>query len=141
MSEKDNTDSVTEPVIIRVYSDDAGETHFDDIRLPGNIRQSAVSTAMAWISEKVPIRGLVWRRVEQDHPLTAPHVTPARQLVIPLSGAVEIEVSTGERRTIMPGQIILGEDLTGKGHFTRAVDDATRVTLILELGDEPIPGF
>jgi hypothetical protein len=135
-----NTTPVTEPVIIRVFSDADGETHFDEIRLPGNARQSAVSTAIAWVSESVPVRSLVWRRVEKDHPATTPHVTPTRQLVIPLSGTAEIEVSTGERRTIAPGQIVLGEDQTGKGHITRALDDSTRVTLILELGDGPIPG-
>ena len=140
MSENTTTERVTEPVIIRVLSDAEGETYFDEIRLPGAARQSAVSTAIAWISESVPVRNMVWRRVEKDHPTTTPHVTPTRQLVIPLSGTAEIEVSTGERRTIAPGQIVLGEDLTGKGHITRAVDGSTRVTLILELGDGPIPG-
>lgn len=139
MIKNNSIDPVATPVIIRVYNDDAGESRFDDILLPGGVRQSAVSTAMAWISENVPVRGLVWRRVEHDHPRMTPHVAPARQLVIPLSGTVEIEVSTGDRRTINPGQIVLHEDLTGKGHFTRAVDDAVRVTLVLELGDEPIP--
>ena len=140
MSKNNTTDPVTQPVIIRVFSDADGETHFDEIRLPGESRQSTVSTAIAWVSEQVPLRGMVWRRVEEDHPTTTPHVTPTRQLIVLLSGTAEIEVSTGERRTITPGQIVLGEDLTGKGHITRAVDQAPRVTLMLELGDGPIPG-
>lgn len=140
MSENNTNDAVTHPVIIRVFSDADGETHFDEIRLSGESRQSAVSTAIAWVSASVPVRGMVWRRVEKDHPTTTPHVTPARQLIVLLSGTAEIEVSTGERRTVMPGQIVLGEDLTGKGHITRAVDRTPRVTLILELGDGPIPG-
>jgi hypothetical protein len=32
------------------------------------------------------------------------------------------------------------DDVTGKGHVTRAADGATRVTLVLELADEPVPG-
>ncbi len=60
--------------------------------------------------------------------------------MVPLSGAVEIEVSTGELRTVVPGQVLMVDDVTGKGHITRAADDATRVTLVLELADEPIPG-
>lgn len=138
MSENNTTDPVTQPVITRVFSDADGETHFDEIRLAGESRQSEVSTAIAWVSPSVPVRGMVWRRVERDHPTAIPHVTPTRRLMVLLSGTAEIEVSTGERRTVTPGQIVLGEDLTGKGHITRAVDDTPRVTLILELGDGPI---
>lgn len=140
MSENGQAPPALEPVIIRVFTDPDGETQFSEIRLPGEIRQSPVSTAIAWCSEVLPVRNLVWRQVVEDHPTTTPHVTPRRQLVIPLSGTTEIEVSTGERRTIRAGQILLGEDVTGKGHITRALDDVTRVTLVIELGDEPIPG-
>lgn len=86
------------------------------------------------------MRGAVWRRVEAEAPSTTPHNAPQRQLIVPLSGEVEIEVSTGERRSVPPGQIILVEDTTGKGHITRALDDSTRVTLMLELGDERLFG-
>jgi hypothetical protein len=131
---------VTEPVIIRVFSDAAGETHFEEIRLPGETRRSDVSASVAWCSEKVAVRSLVWRRVETEAPSTVPHTAPRRQLIVPLSGAVKIEVSTGEQRTVVPGQILMVDDVTGKGHITRAADDATRVTLMLELADEPFPG-
>ena len=141
MTDIDEIDPVTEPVIIRAFEDEYGESHLEEIRLPGESRQSAVSTAIAWCSEAVPVRNLVWRRVEKDHPTTTPHVAPARQLIVLLSGTAEIVVSDGERRTIRAGQIVLAEDLTGKGHITRALDDTTRVTLIIELGDGPIPGI
>ncbi len=38
---------VTEPVIIRVFSDTAGETHFEEIPLPGETRRSDVSASVA----------------------------------------------------------------------------------------------
>lgn len=129
-----------DPAIVRVYSDAEGESRFEEIRIPGGRRRSDVSTSVAWWSQKMAVRNLVWRRVEEEAPSTTPHNAPRRQLIVPLSGAVEIEVSTGERRTISPGQIILVEDTTGKGHITRAADDATRVTLMLELGDEDLFG-
>ena len=131
---------LTEPVIIRIFSDAAGETHFGEIRLPGGTRRSEASASVAWWSEKVPVRSLVWRRVEKEAPPAIPHTSPRRQLIVPLSGAVEIEVSTGEQRTVVPGQVLMVDDVTGKGHITRAADDATRVTLVLELADEPVPG-
>jgi quercetin dioxygenase-like cupin family protein len=129
-----------EPVILRVFTDTAGQSRFEDIRLPGASRRSEVSTSVAWLSEKVAVRGMVWRRVEEEAPSTVPHNAPRRQLILPLSGQVEIEVGTGERRRVRPGQLILVEDTTGAGHITRAVGDEPRVTLMLELGDEPFPG-
>jgi hypothetical protein len=132
--------SEPEPVVLRVFTDETGQSRFEEIRLPGGSRRSEVSTAVAWLSEKVAVRGMVWRRVEVEAPATVPHNAPRRQLVVPLSGAVEIEVGSGERRTVPPGQIILVEDTTGAGHITRAADDSPRVTLMLELGDEPFPG-
>ncbi|MEV0640961.1 hypothetical protein AB0I77_39770 [Streptomyces sp. NPDC050619] len=139
-AEVDVTDRNTQPVILRVYSDAAGESRFEEIRIPGRRRRSEVSTSVAWWSEKIAVRGAVWRRVEAEAPSTTPHNAPQRQLIVPLSGEVEIEVSTGERRSVPPGQIILVEDTTGKGHITRALDDSTRVTLMLELGDERLFG-
>ena len=129
-----------QPFILRVYNDAAGESHFEEVRIPGRHRRSDVSTSVAWWSERIAVRGLVWRRVEEEAPPTKPHNAPRRQLIVPLSGGVEIEVSTGERRTVPPGQIILVEDTAGKGHITRAMDDSTRVTLMLELGDEHLFG-
>ncbi|MER5185316.1 hypothetical protein ABT009_44795 [Streptomyces sp. NPDC002896] len=139
-AEVEVADRNTQPVILRVYSDAAGESHFEEIRIPGRRRRSDVSTSVAWWSEEIAVRGAVWRRVEEEAPTTTPHNAPQRQLIVPLSGEVEIEVSTGERRAVPPGQIILVEDTTGKGHITRALDDSTRVTLMLELGDEYLFG-
>ncbi|MFF4253958.1 hypothetical protein ACFY1L_22410 [Streptomyces sp. NPDC001663] len=135
------SDQSPEPVILRVWADETGQSRFEEIRLPGGPRRSEVSTSVAWLSEKIAVRGLVWRRVEQEAPPTVPHNAPRRQLIVPLSGAVELEVSGGERRTVQPGGMILVEDTTGAGHITRAADDAPRVTLMLELGDEPFPGI
>ncbi|MFH8662340.1 hypothetical protein [Streptomyces afghaniensis] len=133
-------DGALQPVILRVYSDAAGESHLEDIRMPGGHRRSDVSTSVAWWSERIPVRNVIWRRVEEEAPPTTPHNAPRRQLIVPLSGGVELEVSTGERRIVLPGQIILVEDTTGKGHVTRALNDSTRVTLMLELGDEKLFG-
>ncbi|MGR6974909.1 hypothetical protein ACU639_35810 [Streptomyces cynarae] len=130
-----------EPVVLRVFTDEAGESRFEEIRLPGDRRRSEVSTSVAWLSERIAVRGLVWRLVEEEAPPTVPHNAPRRQLIVPLSGRVELEISTGEVRTVPPGQMILVEDTTGTGHITRAADDSPRVTLMLELGDESFPGI
>jgi quercetin dioxygenase-like cupin family protein len=65
------------------------------------------------------------------------HPAPQRQYVITLSGRGEIEVAGGKKISLEPGHIELAEDLTGKGHITRAVGAEDRITLWLPLADQP----
>ena len=51
------------------------------------------------------------------------HNTPVRMYIVVLSGVMQVEVSGGEMRDFNAGNILLAEDLTGKGHITRALND------------------
>jgi quercetin dioxygenase-like cupin family protein len=51
------------------------------------------------------------------------HNAPQPYVCIILSGQGEVVVSDGEARRFSPGEVLLCEDLTGKGHVTRAVTD------------------
>ncbi|KTD09346.1 hypothetical protein SAMN02746073_2364 [Legionella jamestowniensis DSM 19215] len=49
---------------------------------------------------------------------------PAQKLfIIVLSGVMQIETSRGEIKNFSPGEILLAEDLTGKGHKTRSLNE------------------
>jgi quercetin dioxygenase-like cupin family protein len=52
------------------------------------------------------------------------HTAPQPYVSIVLSGTVEIVASDGEARQFTSGQVLLCNDLTGKGHVTRAITDA-----------------
>ena len=68
------------------------------------------------------------------------HNAPQRRYVVPLSGRFEVEVSSdGTIKSFGPGDILLAEDTTGKGHKTRAVGGDC-VWLFVELGDPTAPG-
>lgn len=48
---------------------------------------------------------------------------PAQKLfIIVLSGVMQIETSRGEIKNFSPGEVLLAEDLTGKGHKTRSLN-------------------
>jgi hypothetical protein len=67
------------------------------------------------------------------------HNAPWRRYVVPLSGRFEVEISAGGIiKSFGPGDILLAQDLTGKGHKTRAVGGADCVWMFVEL-DEPKP--
>ena len=46
---------------------------------------------------------------------------------------MEIEVGDGLRRLFRTGDILLSEDTTGQGHFSRAVNGQSRKSLFLTL--------
>jgi hypothetical protein len=52
-----------------------------------------------------------------------------------LRGIAEITAGDGEKRRILPGQFMLLEDTTGKGHITHAVGNEDHVALAFPLPD------
>lgn len=63
------------------------------------------------------------------------HCAPRRQYSISLSGTAEIEVGDGTKVRLGPGDAVLAEDLTGRGHITRVVGDQPRFYAIVPLKD------
>jgi hypothetical protein len=55
------------------------------------------------------------------------HHAPARQIVVVLSGVLEVGTSDNQTRRWRAGEAFLADDLTGKGHTTRTVGGPVRV--------------
>jgi quercetin dioxygenase-like cupin family protein len=53
------------------------------------------------------------------------HNAPQPYIAIILSGEGEVVASDREARRFRPGAVLLCDDLTGKGHVTRAITDLT----------------
>ncbi|MHB0958319.1 MAG: cupin domain-containing protein [Pirellulaceae bacterium] len=53
------------------------------------------------------------------------HNAPQPYIVIVLSGQGEVVTSDGETRRFHAGDVLFCNDLTGKGHVTRAITDLT----------------
>jgi hypothetical protein len=49
------------------------------------------------------------------------HCAHARRYVITLSGRGEVEVAGGQKIPMEPGRVVLFEDMTGRGHISRAL--------------------
>jgi hypothetical protein len=58
------------------------------------------------------------------------HHAPARQIVVVLSGTIEVGTSDDQKRRSTAGQAFIADDLTGKGHVTRVVDGPARVMFV-----------
>jgi hypothetical protein len=106
--------------IHNLYADSDGESHFRDIEvewLDGR-RDSKISRGL-------PVTELIFRQLPPDYDLGW-HPAPRRQYIIYLDTGVEITASDGESRLIAPGEVLLVEDTTGRGHISRAVDGKLR---------------
>lgn len=55
------------------------------------------------------------------------HNAPARQLVVVLSGVIEVETTDGQCRQWRTGDVFLPADVTGRGHRTRCLGGAVRL--------------
>ena len=54
------------------------------------------------------------------------HPAPRRQYIINLDAGVRITASDGESRVIGVGEVLMVEDVMGKGHLSQAVDGKIR---------------
>jgi len=55
------------------------------------------------------------------------HRAPARQIVVVLSGVIEVETTDGQSRRWHAGQVFMPADVDGKGHRTRCIGGAVRL--------------
>lgn len=113
--------------IHNIYADASGESHIRDVTIDW-----ARSGPLGKISDPVRVSSLAFRMTDGSYDLDW-HNAPRRQYIVNLEGSVEIITSDGESRVIGPGEIILAEDTSGKGHRSRAVAGGTRRSLVIPL--------
>ncbi|MCZ6619546.1 MAG: hypothetical protein O7E57_15595 [Gammaproteobacteria bacterium] len=123
----DNYKGRNELNIVRIYSGDDGESHFEDVEVEMENRGQVGRISELWCG-----KGVMFREVEGDYEIDF-HNAPRRQLVVNLTGSVDIEIGDGTVRRLGPGSILLAEDTTGRGHISRAVDGEPRSCLFVPL--------
>ena len=103
-----------------IYADASGESHFGDLDaalIEGDFAPPAPPLYTSMPATATTVRFFY-----------APvgwfgdwHPAPARQYYVALSGELEVYVSDGEMRSVRAGDVVLLEDLHGKGHTTRVI--------------------
>jgi hypothetical protein len=63
------------------------------------------------------------------------HRAPRRMYLIAVQGMSEVTAGDGQVRRFGLGSIVLMDDLTGKGHITRAVGDVDHIALTIPVPD------
>jgi hypothetical protein len=117
---------------VRLYSDQTGESHFEDVESELSLRDFAPPAPPLALSSYLPATRTAF--------LGGPagwsgdwHVSSARNLFVVLSGEWEIEVSDGTSRTFAPRSVLLAEDTSGKGHRSRVSSKEDSLALLVQL--------
>lgn len=113
--------------ITRIYSDDQGDSHFEDLKIPLHEKGMIGS-----LSDAIPAKEMLFREVASTYDWSF-HTAPQRQYIILLDGEIEIETSLHDRRRFKGGEILLVEDTTGKGHKTKNITSSKRKSIFITL--------
>jgi quercetin dioxygenase-like cupin family protein len=108
-----------------IHTDEQGETHFDvrDIQ-DRELAMGPPPNPTGQLSDFGPVTTMcvISFPAGTEAP---PHNAPQPYICIVLSGEGEVVTSDGEARRFQPGAVLFCDDLTGKGHVTRALTDVT----------------
>jgi hypothetical protein len=111
--------------VFRLYTGNDQRSHFEEIESSfggENIQTTTLQSATSVAFRRAPVGHVIdW------------HPAPRRQYVVTLSGSWEIECSDGSKRTFKPGDVMLAEDLTGKGHVSRVLGNEPHIFMTVPL--------
>jgi quercetin dioxygenase-like cupin family protein len=111
-------------MMARIYAGQDGQTHFEDLPLPAEESHNVALQAGA---------SLAFRCFPADY-FSDWHTAPRRQYIFILVGQMEIGIGDGTTRRFGPGDVVLADDLTGRGHTTRSVG-VPRISATVPVGD------
>ena len=111
--------------IHNLYCDASGESHWRDVEVEWVEERNSSK-----LSARLPANGIIFRETSGDYDLSW-HPAPRRQYIINLDGGVQITASDGVARTIGAGEVVLVEDITGKGHLSKSVGGKMRRSIFV----------
>jgi quercetin dioxygenase-like cupin family protein len=114
----------------RLYADDAGESHFQDVAVDFSPAELASASPPLNLSELKPAAEFGF--------MSAPagwssdwHPSSGRNFFVVLTGEWEVTASDGETRRFAAGSALLVEDTEGKGHTSQVLAESISVLVQL----------
>ena len=117
---------------IVLKADNAGESHFEHANLELNEADYRPPAPLLFVSHAYQADGLQFIRLPSGWSGGSIH-PPKHQFLICLKGYLEVTTSDGEKRKFGPGDSVLMEDVSGKGHHTRVVGADECVAAIIPI--------
>ena len=108
--------------VYRVYTGDDGQSHLEEISTPAPGHEFPHLRA----------KEVFFRCWPEDFARDW-HNSNERLYVFTLSGQVEMGFGDGSKKVLGPGDVLLTEDHTGKGHTAHTIGGKPRVGMIISL--------
>jgi hypothetical protein len=113
--------------VIRFHATADGESRFQEVEIPIKQPVEPARTIVRSNSWASPAITFIELPADLDQSW---HHAPARQIVMVLSGTLEVGTSDNQKRRCTAGEAFIADDLTGKGHVTRTVGGPARVMFV-----------
>ena len=120
------------PKYTRLFSDEQGESHFEDVEIE--------FASVDYAPGAPPLNLSATTKAKDFGFMQAPagwssdwHPSSARNFFVVLGGEWEVSASDGELRTFGVADVLLVEDTSGKGHRSRVLMDSVAVMLELSI--------
>lgn len=127
---KTSSSNLTRVTYHRIYTDSQGDSHFDVVTVEQSLVRAAPPAAPFYVSEDGAASKYRFYTFEPGW-IGELHPAPKRQFLALLSGEVEMETTDGAVRRFGPGDLVLLEDTSGRGHVTRNTGDGYAMFLVV----------
>lgn len=112
-------------MFLRVFTGSDGKSHVEEISLESHPQ----------LKEIQEVQTINFRKMEGGQEMDW-HNAPKRQFVITLAGEMEIGLEDGSWHKLAAGDVLLAEDLTGKGHKLRIPGSTPRISASIPFKDQ-----
>ena len=115
--------------ITAFFTTEEGGSYFAEINIPLDMKREdafghLISCSQPYSSDNVQLVELP-ADLDQDW-----HNAPAIQMVVVVSGTIEVETTDGECKRWDAGGIFMPADVTGRGHRTRVIKGPAQVLFV-----------
>ncbi len=117
---------------LRLYADQDGESHFEEITATYTPIEYAPPAPSFEVSEPVDATRYVMVRFPAGWD-SGLHPTPRRQLFVVFAGEIEGVASDGSTEAFKAGDALLMEDTEGKGHSAMVTSQSDVLALMVHL--------
>ena len=125
---------------VRIYADEAGESHFEDLETELTFMDFAPPAAPLTMAPFLAAAKTQWLGAPLGWAGDVPHPSPGRQIFCTTQGEYEVTASDGGVRRFPAGAVLLLEDTWGKGHRTTVTSEIDLVVLVVTLAESETVG-
>jgi quercetin dioxygenase-like cupin family protein len=114
---------------VRIGTSPDGGSQFSEfaVALPNQSRDPSGRTINR--SDLIPASGVSLNELPEGLAVNL-HPAPRSQLVIVLSGTVEVETSNGEKRVFQAGDLVFADNVESRGHKTSTVGGPAQLLFV-----------